>query len=157
MGLYITLWIFYGMFKSNIECLFLRLSIKKWFLYKQISILLIIAIIKFIFYALSIYLSGYHNFLKIFYYFFVDNIFTNVLGLISIILLIIFYKNRLVSLITLIILIGFVSFIKVPVSVIDIINTNVLVLIVIYFLLLLIAIIFIKNMYVSLFEGSKER
>lgn len=155
ISLYIMSWLFFKMVSGNIENLFLRLSMKKWFYYKVISIMLLTSLIKVLLYITSIFISGYCNMLQIIFFFFTDLILTFFEQFLMMWWIGLFYQNKIKFIITIIFSVCIIYFL--PLTVISIVKNPMI--IIIYIMLLFLVFCLIKqnmvNIYNILFERSK--
>lgn len=153
---YIMLFLFFEMLRGNIENIFLRLSMKKWFFSKIVSIFLITFVLKICFYIMAIFISGYFAFFQILSYFCIDILFTLTIELVLFFHLILFYKNKFFFLLSGIFLVGILFIFPVPLTVFLIQEQYffVLVYFALYVLLFLLSCLFMKKYYITLFEGS---
>ncbi len=157
--LYIMISLFFSMLRGGIENLFLRLSMKKWFYYKELSMVGIITILKIGFYIISFFISGYKEFSKVFFYFGVDCLVTLIFGFVPILLLMIFYKNKWFVLPGILLLLGVFFKGNIPLTVVSILKNPIFIL-VSFFLCIGFGILnglCIKKIYIDLFEGIEEK
>ncbi|MCI8777868.1 MAG: hypothetical protein HFI87_01820 [Bacilli bacterium] len=156
INLYITLYIFYSLFKNDIETIFLRLPITTWFLYKEISIMIILFIIKLVLYFITSLISQYKSIGNIIKFLLIDNLLTFNIGLLALLLLMLLYKNKILSIISLIIIIAIITIFKIPLIVSGCMNLWIY-FIFIYILIFLLLTKLIKNQYITLFERSIKK
>lgn len=156
INLYITLYLFYSLFKNDIETIFLRLPITKWFIYKEISIMIILFIVKSALYFITSLISQYKNIGSIINFLFIDSLLTFNIGLLAILLLVLFYKSKILSIICLIIIITIAIIFKIPLIVSEYINLWAY-LILSYILILILLTKSVKNEYIILFERSIKK
>ncbi len=153
---YIVFWLFSDMLKGNIENLFLRLPMKKWILYKEFSIMLISTILKFSFYIVAILCSRYVDFSDITFLFIIDLVVTFTYEMLIILLLIMFYKNKFLTVISVVILL-ILLLIYFPKTILLISEDLIIIITCIftYFILCMLINKFMTKMYIFLFERSR--
>lgn len=155
--IYITLYLFFSMFRGNIENLFLRLPIKKWFFYKQISIFFVTILLKMCFYILASFISGYFDFFQVLSYFCIDVLFVITIQEVVMLLLFLFYKDRVFFLFGGLFLTSVFLIFPFPLMVLKIQKQYFFVLVYAVFALFLFFIngVFAKKSSMHLFEGSR--
>ncbi len=155
--IYIVLYLFFSMFRGNIENLFLRLPMKKWFFYKQISIFLVTILLKSSFYIIFSIISGYFDFFHVLSYFCIDVIFVITIQELLMFLLFLFYKNKVFFLLSSLFLIGIFLIFHFPLMVLKIQKQYFFVAVyaVFAFLFFFINGVFAKKSSMHLFEGSR--
>ncbi len=155
INLYITLYLFYSLFKNDIETIFLRLPVTKWFLYKEISIMSLLFTFKFGLYFIISLISQYKC-LDIIKFLLIDNLLTFNIGLLAMLLLVLYYKNKILAIIFSILIVLVAITLRLPLTVLDYTDSW-LYLIFSYILIIILLIRFIKNQYIVLFERSLKR
>lgn len=156
INLYITLYLFYSLFKNDIETIFLRLPITKWFLYKEISIMILLFIFKLTLYFIISLISQYKIIYGIIKFLLIDYLLTLNIGLLTMLFLVLFYKSKILSIICFITIMLIIIIFKIPLTVSD--YTNLWgYLILSYILILMLFIWFIKKQYIVLFERSIKK
>lgn len=156
INLYITLYLFYSLFKNDIETIFLRLPVTKWFLYKEISIIILLFIFKLTLYFIISLISQYKIIYGIIKFLLIDYLLTLNIGLLTMLFLVLFYKSKILSIICFITIMLIIIIFKIPLTVSD--YTNLWgYLILSYILILMLLIWFIKKQYIVLFERSIKK